>query len=631
MAKIGVGAGFRLERWRFVMATLEYPLQGIHGSNILIRRHLLTNRSETVNKQVWLVLIVIGLLYVAQMDHQAIAAEPTTQEYLHSNCLIVSGDSGGPLFDFEGKLIGILDLSIGPELRHPGVWADISRILDGETFLTDHDNDEAVQLGFTNGQRVAADTQRHLSNQLCAELLAPARRATVEILVDGKATIFGTIVDTDGLVLTKRSEIMTHHGSLLGKLTCRLFNGEEVSAKVISDSREDDVALLQQRPPAAANAPSPSTSGQSFGPVVERVINHSEDSTSNYFLDLDAGRLVQAPDDIYNRLRYRFDSAARSVMPDEPIKNWAQTSGADLTPAFTSPDVTLILYGGMVVFPTLSFAEADAEQVRKTVNEAAQQRKKSGKPVLPLTMFHRPERDHDGAFVFQTHDGGIGLLQIVGSTEKPRSVTVRYKLLIGGTNDASLMMEGRSDEVENDAKGTKAAAVTNTFSLRHVLASKMAKDLRQILHGRPGHEAVHSADNRKIIVTAPPKVMERVRSIIVTTDWPDAIERGPDHQYSPLTVTRAARSFFYACAIEDSEEAISNLLSLQVLAQLKGETKSKQFEDFQRGGAANAEWEALLRADWPGKKELIQRLVRGGTAIRSNVSSRMALSRIASG
>jgi len=255
MAKIGVGAGFRLERWRFVMATLEYPLQGIHGSNIIIRRHLLTNRSETVNKQVWLVLIVIGLLYVAQMDHQAIAAEPTTQEYLHSNCLIVSGDSGGPLFDFEGKLIGILDLSIGPELRHPGVWADISRIPDGETFLTDHDNDEAVQLGFTNGQRVAADTQRHLSNQLCAELLAPARRATVEILVDGKATILGTIVDTDGLVLTKRSEIMTHHGSLLGKLTCRLFNGEEVSAKVISDSREDDVALLQLPKQGLTSAP----------------------------------------------------------------------------------------------------------------------------------------------------------------------------------------------------------------------------------------------------------------------------------------------------------------------------------------------------------------------------------------
>jgi len=117
---------------------------------------------------------------------------------------------------------------LGRYLQNPG----------RETFLTDHDNDEAVQLGFTNGQRVATDTQRHLSNQLCAELLAPARRATVEILVDGKATILGTIVDTDGLVLIKRSEIMTHHGSLLGKLTCRLFNGEEVSAKVISEKIE---------------------------------------------------------------------------------------------------------------------------------------------------------------------------------------------------------------------------------------------------------------------------------------------------------------------------------------------------------------------------------------------------------
>jgi hypothetical protein len=37
---------------------------------------------------------------------------------------------------------------------------------------------------------------------------------------------------------------------------------------------------------------------------------------------------------------------------------------------------------------------------------------------------------------------------------------------------------------------------------------------------------------------------------------------------------RAARSFFYACAIEDGEKAISNLLSLKVLAELKDEDKS---------------------------------------------------------
>lgn len=173
----------------------------------------------------------------------------------YANCLIASGDSGGPLFDFDGRLIGILDLSIGPNLRHPGSWADISRILDGATFLTEDDNEEPVRLGFTNNQRQAIDTQRHLANKLGPELLAPARQATVDVLVDGQVTILGTIVDPNGIVLTKRSEIMTHRGSPLGKLSCRLFDGEEVSSKVIANSYEDDVALLQLPKRGLTSAP----------------------------------------------------------------------------------------------------------------------------------------------------------------------------------------------------------------------------------------------------------------------------------------------------------------------------------------------------------------------------------------
>jgi hypothetical protein len=85
----------------------------------------------------------------------------TGQCSTYANCLIESGDSGGPLFDFDGRLIGILDSSIGPQLRHPGAWANISRILDGTTFLTDYDRQEAARWVYqreTRGSRHAASS-----------------------------------------------------------------------------------------------------------------------------------------------------------------------------------------------------------------------------------------------------------------------------------------------------------------------------------------------------------------------------------------------------------------------------------------------------------------------------------------
>ena len=124
-----------------------------------------------------------------------------------------------------------------------------------------------------------------------------------------------------------------------------------------------------------------------------------------------------------------------------------------------------------------------------------------------------------------------------------------------------------------------------TFSLRFKLASEMADDLRQILLGHAGQEAKPSANNREISVTAPPDVMIRVQTFITVMDWPDKITRQSNFEYPRDTVLHAAHSFFYACAIEDTEEVFSKLLSLQVLAELKGDTKSKNYSTYLFGGA----------------------------------------------
>lgn len=55
---------------------------------------------------------------------------------------------------------------------------------------------------------------------------------------------------------------------------------------------------------------------------------------------------------------------------------------------------------------------------------------------------------------------------------------------------------------------------------------------------------------------------------------------------------------------------MENLLSLHVLAELKGGERTAQYERYQMGGIPDTEWEKSLRADWPGKKEALQRFVR---------------------
>jgi serine protease Do len=57
--------------------------------------------------------------------------------------------------------------------------------------------------------------------------------------VDGATVALGTVVDTNGLTLTKASELKK------GKLTCWLAVEKEVAAEVIATDEEEDVALVQ--------------------------------------------------------------------------------------------------------------------------------------------------------------------------------------------------------------------------------------------------------------------------------------------------------------------------------------------------------------------------------------------------
>jgi len=68
-------------------------------------------------------------------------------------------------------------------------------------------------------------------------VVAPAQ-STVRVLCDGRRAALGTIVASDGLVLTKASE-------LTGRLVCHLFDGRQLEAQLVGVNDECDLALLK--------------------------------------------------------------------------------------------------------------------------------------------------------------------------------------------------------------------------------------------------------------------------------------------------------------------------------------------------------------------------------------------------
>lgn len=65
------------------------------------------------------------------------------------------------------------------------------------------------------------------------------RHSVVKLLLDGKIVALATIVDTNGLGLTKASEIKK------GTLSCWLADDREAAAELLSSDEEDDLALIR--------------------------------------------------------------------------------------------------------------------------------------------------------------------------------------------------------------------------------------------------------------------------------------------------------------------------------------------------------------------------------------------------
>jgi serine protease Do len=89
----------------------------------------------------------------------------------------------------------------------------------------------------------ALPRERYRSGQTVLDAFAPVsaqtRNSIVEFNVNESPVALGAVIDTNGLALTKASELGK------GKLTCWLATGEEVQAQLLAVDDQDDVALVR--------------------------------------------------------------------------------------------------------------------------------------------------------------------------------------------------------------------------------------------------------------------------------------------------------------------------------------------------------------------------------------------------
>jgi serine/threonine protein kinase len=143
----------------------------------------------------------------------------------------------------------------------------------------------------------------------------------------------------------------------------------------------------------------------SFGPVMERTINHLSVG-SNTFIRFKTGELFASPE---------VANAARDS------SGWAQTQGLDAAVGIISSNLLMGFNVVAIPAPAVCWDNLSPTQaVRRLESEA-----RSSRQILS----HGQPRSFPETLLFQTRDGGIGILQVLRLVNDPPGLKVRYKFL----------------------------------------------------------------------------------------------------------------------------------------------------------------------------------------------------------